>query len=305
MEYLKVLRTLLQHDIDILAITERGKEHCLQSGALRFHTWKSIIPWREYERVIVCVPIEGTPAVLSAVLKNTKCPVLFEKPGFLSSRELGEFVLQHSEMRARAYVAFNRIYFPSVRMAKEIVSQHELVAIQSDMTEWVSNLDTNSFPLTVLKRWGIANSIHMLSTMLYLFPDLELDRRYRRPGSRYEWHPSGDAFSGACTVGARNVPLQDHASWVGAGRFSLGLVFREFSLRLSPLHHLVRINQYTEEEELHLAQEPTKLGFLQMIEDFIGERWTLKEHCSIERLDRCIQLAEKIFFYDDAINPVS
>jgi len=187
-------------------------------------------------------------------------------------------------------------------MAKDILSESSPVAIQADMTEWVRKLDARNFPSPVLTRWGISNSIHMLSVMFYLFPDLKLDRRHRILGSKYPWHPSGDTFSGVCSVDSANVSLQYRANWVGAGRFSLGLDFREFSLKLWPLDTMAKITEYTKEEHFQIPADSWKPGFHQMVSDFLGQRRVLEEFCNLECLRKCIRMAEEIFFYDSEHN---
>lgn len=285
-------------EVDVLASSQRNKDACHRNGAGRFLTWESKIPWADFERIIVCVPIEKTPEILNAIVQRTEAPILFEKPGFLSKGQLLNFVERHPEARSRAYVAFNRIFFQSIQATKDLISKSDVVAAQSDMTEWVRNLDVRSYSPFVLARWGISNSIHMISVMFYLFPELKLERRHRIAGSKYSWHPSGDTFSGVCSIGQSEVFLQYRAKWIGAGRYSLNIDFREFSVRLWPLDTLVKITEYTKEEQYPIPVDAYKPGFYHMVEDFLGTRSMLKAYCNLGCLEKCIQMAEDMFFYD-------
>src|SRR2546430_2587980 len=101
-EYLKALRETGRCEVDVLARSGRNSVSCLELGARAFLTWESRVQWDSYDRVIVCVPIENSVETLAAAIQRTDAPILFEKPGFLNSRELERFFDEYSNAVSRS-----------------------------------------------------------------------------------------------------------------------------------------------------------------------------------------------------------
>jgi len=244
------------------------------------------------------VPIIDTSTVLSAVLRVYGGKILFEKPGFLTPRALDSFVNLFPDSFDRTYVAFNRVFYPSVLAVKNFIRENKPLSAHMDMSEWVSGLATKNFPISVLERWGIANSIHMLSVMFALFPNIKLERRNRVFPSQLLWHPTGDTFYGIFMSQDKDMYLSYQANWVGAGRFSINLNFRHISFKLSPLQNLERSHNYIDSSSDHFDATKFKIGFHEMVKDFLGQNTTIQENCNIKVLAKCLDVAEQVFFYD-------
>ena len=92
------------------------------------------------------------------------------------------------------------------------------------------------------ERWGIANSLHVISMAHYLIGLPKEMQAYQY--GKLDWHPSGDRFVGA-GVTNENVSFSYHADWSSAGRWGIEIMTPQNAYRLIPLEQLCRCKKGT------------------------------------------------------------
>lgn len=115
--------------------------------------------------VIVATPINLLVDATKNALKNDQNNILIEKPGSLNSKNLSKLQRQISNQRIR--IAYNRLTYPSIRKLKELVKNDGGVrSCKFTITEWINKIDFKKEKKIVYNYWGIANSLHVISTVL-------------------------------------------------------------------------------------------------------------------------------------------
>jgi hypothetical protein len=93
------------------------------------------------------------------------------------------------------------------------------------------------FPAEELARWGISNSLHVVSMAHGLIGWPSTWHAHRAGVLR--WHPTGAIFVGS-GLSAHDIPFSYHADWGSTGRWSVEVHTRVSSYRLCPLEKVFR-----------------------------------------------------------------
>lgn len=150
------------------------------------------------------------------------------------------------------------------------------------------------------ERWGIANSLHVIS-MAHDLIGLPKEMQTYRFG-KLDWHPSGDRFVGA-GITHENIPFSYHADWSSAGRWGIEIMTAQNAYRLIPLEKLYRCKKGTfnwEPVEITAAFSDVKQGVAEevaiMLETELEKTIPLAD---IKKAAEFTELAEEIFEYDE------
>ena len=164
--------------------------------------------------------------------------ILVEKPVSLWSQEIQGLAQHLEQQQVYAACGYNRVAYPSFREAGALSElDGGITSCTYTFTEFVEKIGPGRFPDDELARWGIANSLHVMSLAhgLIGLPESWNSHRY---GS-LPWHSTGSVFVGS-GISQRGIPFAFHADWGSTGRWSVEVHTRAFSYRLCPLEQLYR-----------------------------------------------------------------
>ena len=192
--------------------------------------------------------------------------LLIEKPVSLWSGEIEELAgrLEHQDIEVAC--AYNRVAYPSFLEAQARTSgEGGITSCTYDFTEIIRPDWTERFTAEELARWGIANSLHVMS-MAHGLIGLPETWEGRRIGG-LSWHPVGNVFVGS-GISDRGIPFSYHADWGSKGRWSVEVHTLEASYRLCPMEKLYRKPTATgdwEEVPIVAFAPDVKVGFVEEV----------------------------------------
>lgn len=245
--------------------------------------------------VIIATPIPLLIPASKLAIKFGQRNILLEKPGDLKSTSLES--LQKNSIGKKIHLAYNRLFYPSYHKLLELSKiDGGITSCTFTFTEWTHKINFNSYSKSVLSRWGISNSLHVVSMVMRLIGMPKTMKCFQK--SPLSWHKSGSIFVGA-GISNKNIPFSYNSDWNSAGRWGIDVMTRKNSYRLMPLEKLYRCKKGS----INWENIPLKKSFPK-IKDGIAEEIfsmldvkpeidlvTLKEGSSY------IKLAEKIFNY--------
>jgi predicted dehydrogenase len=201
-------------------------------------TWGELDGLKEVSAPLAIVAVTETAlaSTAAALAERGARHLLVEKPGALGSRELRPL----AEMDATVFVAYNRRFFASTQRARELIADDGgPLSFSFDFTEVESRVledaKRRELPTSILSRWGIANSLHVIDLAFHLGGSpIELDAR--RSGS-LDWHHAGATFAGS-GMSESEALFAYSATWGGAGRWSVEVTTAARKLVLRPLEAL-------------------------------------------------------------------
>lgn len=237
-EYCKTLKTLSCTDIDILTRTalsaERAKETLSPRQTFSGGNKKLAAIAANYKLIIIVVPVCDLLSTLRVAVGNApNARVLVEKPVSLNSADLKHFM--NDFPAARVMAALNRFFFPSVITLKQILLKEPAISGRFCFTEWTHILPFDRFSGEVLARWGVANSIHLISSFFDLLGHPATMNPVRE--GTLNWHPSGARFYGSGRT-EHGRPFAYDADWESGGRYHMEVFTKRGVYILKPLHEL-------------------------------------------------------------------
>ncbi len=187
--------------------------------------------------VIIAVSVDVLySAAISFITAGTP-NILIEKPAGLSSKEISHIAELCKIFNTRLFVAYNRRFYHSINLAKEIIENDEgVLSLNFEFTEWAHTIDQQKFPQNVLERFIIANSSHVIDTVFYLIGKPETISCIVH-GNDIEWHKSGSIFCGS-GISTKNIPFSYHSNWGSAGRWGIEILTSNHRLYLRPMERL-------------------------------------------------------------------
>ncbi len=171
-------------------------------------------------------------AAIDAGNKN----ILVEKPAALYSSILNGWQGQIPE-EVRLRVAYNRLVYPNFWKLKSLIAgnQETITSCFYMFTEWIHTINFNNNRPECYQRWGIANSLHVIS-MAHSLIGMPVRFSADRTGS-LPWHQSGAQFAGS-GVTEKDVAFSYHADWGSAGRWGIDIMTSSMAYRLIPMEQL-------------------------------------------------------------------
>jgi len=236
-EYLSALSKLGVKNITVIAKTgKKVADFCnnFQAKLLVGGFEKNLHSIQPFDLVIVAPPLHLTIDATKLLIENGQNNILIEKPGSLYKEELLSLASQISSQQIR--VGYNRLVYPNLHKLKELVeNEGGITSCRFTFTERVSKIDFKKDIPEVYQRWGISNSLHVI-TMAF---DLVGNPKEIHPHQhgKLEWHPMGSIFVGT-GISEKDIPFSYHADWGSGGRWGIEVNTAKNSYQLIPLEEL-------------------------------------------------------------------
>lgn len=256
---------------------------------------KHIPNLKKMDLVIIATPISLLIKAAKLCLNHGQDNILIEKPGSLYSSELLSFLQEYPTQRIR--IAYNRLVYPNLHKLKKLVkSEGGITSCRFTFTEWLDRIDFNKDESDVYQRWGISNSLHVISMA---FDIIGLPKKITSiQFGKIDWHNSGSIFTG-CGISENNIPFTYHADWDSGGRWGIEVFTKENSYLLVPLEKLYVCPKFTGDispVEFKIAFPDMKLGIPEEIAIML-ENPPQIDLTTLEYGSRLNQITEKIMGY--------
>ena len=190
----------------------------------------------EKDLVIITIPIPDLIPAAKLALKYGQKNILIEKPGSLYASQLQN--LDGLKKSQKIFVAYNRLFYPSLEKLFQLVKKDGGInSCNFTFTEWVDKIDFKKYHPSVYSRWGIANSLHVIS-MAFRLIGMPKKITCIRSGN-LSWHKSGSVFVGS-GISKKGIPFSYNADWSSSGRWGIEVTTKKNAYRLVPLEQLCR-----------------------------------------------------------------
>jgi predicted dehydrogenase len=301
-QYATALSCMKVKDVVVISKSDsKAAELCSEFG-FKYLTGgyeRHLAGMKKMDLVIVATPIEHLLPAAMLAAKHGQQNILIEKPGSLYSQELAS-AARKLKKGQQIRVAYNRLAYPNLHKLKGLVEKEGgITSCRFTFTEWVHTIDFTKEKKEVYARWGIANSLHVISMAFELAGTPKEMSTYRQGGFR--WHPSGSVFAGA-GITDRGAAFSYHADWNSAGRWGVEVMTEENAYRLMPLEELYVCRKGSvnwEKVPFEVGFPGVKQGVAEEISVMLeGEPLLLSAGTvSLEKAASFNRVAEKIFGY--------
>ncbi len=299
LEYVKALKKLKIKNIEILSKSENSLDNkVLSEYKIIFGGFeKKINLIEKKDLTIIATPINLLVKAATLAIKSGQENILIEKPGSLFKTDL--IILEKLIKKQKVRIAYNRLFYPNFQKLK-ILSKIDggITSCKFDFTEWVHTIPFGKYKKDVYRRWGISNSLHVISMAMELIgmPKKITTSQH----GNLKWHHTGSIFVGN-GISEKNIPFSYHANWEGGGRWGIEVVTKKNVYRLSPLEKLFVLKKGTTEwKEIQIKNifPKIKMGLAEEIVIMLDD--ALEKQLKMVTIKRAIEynkLAEKIFAY--------
>ena len=302
-QYCQALAQMGIRDVCILSRSEKSAKACCEEYSFQsyYGGYETCLESLGiFDLVIITMPVNE---LLSAALKAIECGnknILIEKPGSLYSSVLFELAKHLNDRNLRIRIAYNRLVYPNLWRLKELAQDDGgITSCRYTFTELVHTINFNNNQNEVYERWGVANSLHVIS-MAHSLIGFPKEIQTCQLG-KLDWHSSGDRFIGM-GISQDEIPFSYHADWGSAGRWGIEIMTPQNAYRLMPLEELYTCKKGTFDWEIieTTSAFPTvKQGVAEEIAVMLDI--SIEENIALVDLQKGAQLtalAEKIFGYD-------
>jgi len=235
-EYLKVLQDLKEETIVIGRDFDKANRLANSYGFIGLgegSTALNQINCEEIKLAIIASAVEALPENTIACLKKGIKNILIEKPGGFNLVNLEE-IKENIKKEDYLKIAYNRRYYSSVLNLKDQLSKEKVEGCFFEFTERKKDIDRSGKPLDFLRKWGFANSTHVIDTVFHLIgPPNRINCKHY--GS-LSYHPTGSTFIGEGET--KNGPFCYFSTWGGGGRWNIEISTNVGRYKLSPLETL-------------------------------------------------------------------
>ncbi len=219
---------------------------------------------------IVSVGVMDLAEVTGTLLAAGTRRILVEKPGGLHREELTELESKRAAAGAEVLIAYNRRHYGSVAAARRLIeADGGIEEFRLEFGERVGTIADGGFPRSVLRRWFLANSTHVVDLAFHLCGD-PVDIECQVEGA-LDWHPSAAFFAGRGTcVGGATFTYE--ADWRMNGSWGLEIQTPVRRLVFRPLERLV-VEQGGVEAEVPVTgqlDEEFKPGLMLQVRAFLS-----------------------------------
>jgi predicted dehydrogenase len=248
--------------------------------------------------VIVATSVNSLFSITKFAIKNGQTNILIEKPGSLYRDEI--LNLNKISKNSRIRIAYNRLTYPNLHKLKLLVSQEGgITSCNFNFTERIDSIDFKKEITEVYTRWGISNTLHIISMVLDLigFPKEYL---FYQSG-KLDWHPTGSIFVGSGLT-EKNIPFSYHADWGSSGRWGIEVMTKENAYRLISLEELYVCHK----NSFEWIKVPFDVSFPKVKQGVAEELCIMLEPnlenivplTTLEKASKFNEVAEKILGYD-------
>ena len=247
---------------------------------------------------IIAPPIPDTINATKMAIENNQKNILIEKPGSLYHKELESLSELFPEIDIR--VAYNRVVYPNFWKLRELVEKEGgITSCRFTFTERLGSMDFKKDKPDVYQRWGISNSLHVISMALELIGMPKEIHSYQY--GNLEWHPAGSIFVGD-GISEEGIPFSYHADWGSGGRWGVEVNTKENSYQLIPLEDLFACKRDTgtwNHVDFKKIFPDVKQGMIEEIAIMLDEGRKFRDYLpSTDKAAKYNKLAEKIFGYN-------
>jgi predicted dehydrogenase len=302
-QYCKALHAMGIRSVTAISRTEESARKCCAKYDYqpRHGGYRDVLPKSgEADLVIIATPVhELKPAAEFAVALGYK-NILVEKPGALFSEDLAGWENELKGKNVRVRIAYNRLTYPNYVRLKEIVqSEGGITSCRYTFTELIHSINFQKDRKGVYERWGISNSLHVIS-MVHDLIGMPEELNARQFG-HLDWHPAGDRFAGS-GITEFGIPFSYHADWSSAGRWSIEVMTAKNAYRLMPLEEIYRCKKGAfvwERMDTAAAYPDVKQGIAEEIAIMLlSEMETDTPLISLDKAVSFTRLTETIFNYN-------
>ncbi len=254
----------------------------------------------DFSLIIIALPIELLFNAGVKLLQKGYKNILIEKPGALYPKELLFLAKMAEQNKARVRIAYNRVVYPSLWKAKELVEfDGGITSCVYSFTEWTHRVKLSDYSDQVKRRWGLANPLHVISMVHYLigYPkDISCFQK-----GYLEWHTAGDRFFGS-GLSEKDIPFSYYADWNSAGRWGVKFMTSSQAIKLIPLEDLYSCKKGSiqwEKIEIIPAFPNLKTGVAEEVAIMLDHK--MEEYfplIDLEEGSHLLSLGEKIFGYN-------
>ncbi len=189
---------------------------------------------KKVDLVIIACPILLTVKAAELAIDNGQDNIIIEKPGALYYDKLLTLHRKVSSQKIR--VGYNRLVYPNLHKLKQLVAQEGgITSCRFSFTEWIHRMDIKKDDPEVYHRWGISNSLHVISMAFELIGMPKDIQTYQH--GKLDWHPTGSIFVGS-GISDKEIPFSYNADWGSGGRWGIEVNTNEKSYQLIPLEDL-------------------------------------------------------------------
>ncbi len=247
--------------------------------------------------VIVAPPIQDTIPATKMAIENGQRNILMEKPGSLYHQDLTSLAKNINSQEIR--IGYNRLAYPNLHRLMDLCKKEGgITSSRFTFTERLSTIDFEKDMPEVYERWGISNSLHVI-TMAFELIGLPKEINCHQYG-KLEWHPSGAIFIGD-GISESGIPFSYHADWGSGGRWGVEVNTKENSYQLIPLEDLYACPRDTgnwNQVNVGKAFPDVKQGIPEEVAIMLDENIEHKKLLpSLEETSKFNIIAEKIFGY--------
>ena len=236
-EYAKALSELKIKNVTILGNSIKKTQNlakkygysCLFNGYK-----KNLSKIDKKDLVIISLPIPLIVDAAELCLKSGQENLLLEKPGSLFIKPLQNLNKKIKTQNVR--IGYNRLFYSSLEKLKTcVIKDGGINSCSFTITEWIEKINFKKYSKHVLEKWGVANSIHVLSMVFNLIGFPKEISCYQN--GKLSWHNSGSIFVGS-GISNQKVPFSYFADWNSSGRWGIEIMTNKNSYRLISLEEL-------------------------------------------------------------------
>tara|TARA_B110000467_G_scaffold98314_1_gene88902 strand:- start:560 stop:1564 length:1005 start_codon:yes stop_codon:yes gene_type:complete len=299
-EYAIALSKLKIKDVTILGKSKKNLQKFKQFSNFKiidggYEDVISEIPKKDL--VIIALPILKLIPVAKKIIKYGHGKILIEKPGSIFKKDLMD--LEKLVKKENVSIAYNRFFYPAFHKLK-LLTKNEggITSCKFDFTEWLHTIEIKKYDKQITKRWGISNSLHVISMAIGLIGTPKKISAYQF--GNIEWHHAGSVFVGSGLT-KKNIPFSYHANWGGGGRWGIEVITKKNIYRLNPLEKLfVSKKGSSEWKEIPLKKSYSgvKEGIVEEVAVMLNDK--LNKKIGVINLKDAMEfntIAEKIFGY--------
>ena len=248
-----------------------------------------------FDLVIIATPMTSLiPTAISSIEHGQK-KLLIEKPGAINKKELMDFQKISKNIKVR--VAYNRAVYPNLIKLRTILDNEKITSCRFTITERVNEIMELKKDPKILQKWGIANTLHVLSIVCNMIGFPEKISSFA--SGKLPWHESGSIFVGS-GISKKRIPFSYHGDWESKGGWGIEIYTTENVYRIKPLENISYLSKkgIWESIPFECAFSDTKFGIIEEIAIMLSNEKYLEDYLpTVSHAIELIELAETIFHY--------
>lgn len=248
---------------------------------------------------IIATPIHTLMPAANHLAELGFKKLLIEKPVALCSQAMLNLSEKVDSLGVETFVGLNRACYPVLQDALYLSElDGGITSCFYTFDELISQDWFTYYSKETLNRWGIANSMHLIS-MVHRLIGMPSRINTHISGS-LPWHPTGSVFAGD-GVSEKNIPFTYHSDWNSAGRWEIQTHTSQAMYKLGPLENLFK-RQFSDEPWKEIKTSPPnddiKSGIVEQISAILNTDLTdIIRPISLSEATTLTKWAEKIFGY--------